>query len=384
MPAIAPRPGDGGGRGLGRPAGRRCCWAALRAALAGLARRRHRRAEDGGAGLRGLVAAAQAGGARLCRCAAPLSASCPASAAQLADAAAAAAARGLHRRRRARLQPRPGGAAAARRHQARSTSSARRSGPGAAGASSASRAASTMCCACSRSSPSCCSAPASRPPTSAIRWPTSIPLQVPRAEARQRLGLGEHEPVVALLPGSRAARSAYIAPAFLQAAACCCGSAARPALRAAGGAGPARRCWSRCSRCMRRACRSQLLDGRSHDALAACDVTLIASGTATLEAALFKRPMVIGYRMHWLSWQLMKRMSYQPWVGPAQHPVPRVRRARTAAGRLPARRRWPTRCWPSWTTRPAPNGWPQRFTELHLLLRRDTARCATDAIAKSS
>jgi lipid-A-disaccharide synthase len=59
----------------------------------------------------------------------------------------------------------------------------------------------------------------------------------------------------------------------------------------------------------------KLLDGQSHAALAACDVTLIASGTATLEAALFKRPMVIAYDMHWLSWQLMKRMRYQPWVG---------------------------------------------------------------------
>jgi lipid-A-disaccharide synthase len=49
--------------------------------------------------------------------------------------------------------------------------------------------------------------------------------------------------------------------------------------------------------------------------LAACDVTLIASGTATLEAALFKRPMVIGYHMSWLSWQIMRRKRLQPWVG---------------------------------------------------------------------
>ena len=59
----------------------------------------------------------------------------------------------------------------------------------------------------------------------------------------------------------------------------------------------------------------QVLAGQSHAALAACDVTLIASGTATLEAALFKRPMVIAYNMHPLSWRMMKRKQLQPWVG---------------------------------------------------------------------
>ena len=59
----------------------------------------------------------------------------------------------------------------------------------------------------------------------------------------------------------------------------------------------------------------KLLFGHAHDALAACDVALVASGTATLEAALIKRPMVITYRMSRWSWWLMKRMRYQPWVG---------------------------------------------------------------------
>ncbi|MDP2751498.1 MAG: lipid-A-disaccharide synthase [Rhodocyclaceae bacterium] len=59
----------------------------------------------------------------------------------------------------------------------------------------------------------------------------------------------------------------------------------------------------------------RLLFGHARDALAACDVALVASGTATLEAALLKAPMVITYRMSPWSWWLMKRMRYQPWVG---------------------------------------------------------------------
>ncbi len=59
----------------------------------------------------------------------------------------------------------------------------------------------------------------------------------------------------------------------------------------------------------------QLLFGHAHDAMTAADVIIVASGTATLEAALLKKPMVITYRMSNLSWQLLKRMSLQPYVG---------------------------------------------------------------------
>ena len=58
-----------------------------------------------------------------------------------------------------------------------------------------------------------------------------------------------------------------------------------------------------------------LLFGHAHDALAAADGVLVASGTATLEAALFKKPMVITYKMSPWSWRLMRRMKLQPWVG---------------------------------------------------------------------
>lgn len=59
----------------------------------------------------------------------------------------------------------------------------------------------------------------------------------------------------------------------------------------------------------------QILFGHAHLAMEAADAIMVASGTATLEAALFKRPMVITYRMPALSWQILKRMSYLPYVG---------------------------------------------------------------------
>ena len=58
-----------------------------------------------------------------------------------------------------------------------------------------------------------------------------------------------------------------------------------------------------------------ILFGHAHDAMEAADVVLVASGTATLEAALLKRPMVITYRMPMLSWWILKRMNYLPYVG---------------------------------------------------------------------
>ena len=59
----------------------------------------------------------------------------------------------------------------------------------------------------------------------------------------------------------------------------------------------------------------KILFGHAHMAMQAADIVVVASGTATLEAALLKRPMVITYRMPWLSWQILKRMNYLPYVG---------------------------------------------------------------------
>jgi lipid-A-disaccharide synthase len=57
------------------------------------------------------------------------------------------------------------------------------------------------------------------------------------------------------------------------------------------------------------------VDGQSHAAIAAGDAVLVASGTATLEVALFKKPMVIAYKVFEASWQIMRHMGYMPWIG---------------------------------------------------------------------
>jgi lipid-A-disaccharide synthase len=114
-------------------------------------------------------------------------------------------------------------------------------------------------------------------------------------------------------------------------------------------------------------------------ALAACDVTLIASGTATLEAALFKRPMVIGYNMHPLSWQLMKRMAYQPWVG-----LPNILSRDFVVPELIqddcTPRPWPTT--PGWLDDAARERLQRASPTCTTCCASDTARCATDAIAQ--
>ncbi|HWH84452.1 MAG TPA: lipid-A-disaccharide synthase [Burkholderiaceae bacterium] len=207
-----------------------------------------------------------------------------------------------------------------------------------------------------------------------------IPLEVPRAAARAALGLADDETVIALLPGSRRAEIQYIAPRLLQAAALM--HRERPGLRFVVPVAPGLR---HVIEPLRRQYAAEvpleLLDGRSHEALAACDLTLVASGTATLEAALFKRPMVITYVMHALNWQMMKRMSYQPWVGLpnillADFAVPEFLQGdATPAALAQAGFAWlddPAHC----------AALHARFETLHRELRCDTARAATDAIEK--
>jgi len=140
-----------------------------------------------------------------------------------------------------------------------------------------------------------------------------IPQEVHQAAARQSLGLPQDAPVVALLPGSRASEIKYLAQRFLQAAQVM--QRQRPELHFVLPAMPALKAQIEAMAQVEPVPHLHIVQGQSHTALAACDVTLIASGTATLEAALFKRPMVIAYNMNALSWHITRRKKLQPWVG---------------------------------------------------------------------
>ncbi|UVJ45159.1 lipid-A-disaccharide synthase [Pseudomonas sp. LS1212] len=139
----------------------------------------------------------------------------------------------------------------------------------------------------------------------------TIALDADRSAARAELNLPQGS-LVALMPGSRGGEVGRLGGLFLDAA---------ERLRALV---PGVHFVVPCANAERRAQLEQmlpgrdlpltLLDGRSHQALAACDAVLIASGTATLEALLFKRPMVVAYRMAPLTYWILKRLVKSPYV----------------------------------------------------------------------
>ena len=137
-----------------------------------------------------------------------------------------------------------------------------------------------------------------------------------KSEARAELRIPAHAPVVALLPGSRISEVEQLADVFV--------AAAEKIAAAVEGVRLLVPLVNRQTRELfeaalyRResgALEITLLFGHAHEAMAAADVVLLASGTATLEAALLQRPMVITYRMPRLSWWIMNNRRYQPWVG---------------------------------------------------------------------
>ena len=209
-----------------------------------------------------------------------------------------------------------------------------------------------------------------------------IPEVPDRAAARQALGLAVDDDVVAILPGSRKSEVRHLALRFFEAAARI--HALRPGVKFVVPAVPGLQAQiEAAARASGMGQQIQIVAGQSHTVLAACDATLIASGTATLEAALFKRPMVIAYRMGAWSWRIMRRKKLQPWVGLPnilcqEFVVPELLQDAASASALAAavldwldaKHQQPSKI----------QALEARFAALHDLLRRDTAALATQAI----
>jgi len=207
-----------------------------------------------------------------------------------------------------------------------------------------------------------------------------IPMQPDVSAARQRLGLNSDQRVVTVMPGSRMGELKYLAEPFFQAIELL--AARDPDLRfVVPMAGALQR--SHVEDIVRALGLSevqvQLLDGDSHTAIAAADAVLAASGTATLEVALFKKPMVIAYKVFRPSYELMRHMGYQPWIG-----LPNILAREFLVPELIQHDCTPARLadavWGQLSDAAGRVKLVQRFTDMHHSLLRDSAKASAAAV----
>jgi lipid-A-disaccharide synthase len=123
----------------------------------------------------------------------------------------------------------------------------------------------------------------------------------------------------------------------------------------------------------------QVLFGHAHEAMEAADIVIVASGTATLEAALLKRPMLITYRMPTISWHILKRMNYLPYVG-----LPNVLAGKFLVPELLQKEATPEKLADAVTHMLNDPGRikeiKKEFTEIHQSLKQNTAKKASEVV----
>lgn len=154
-------------------------------------------------------------------------------------------------------------------------------------------------------------------PASYIGHPLAdmIPLVPETLATRKQLKLDTSDLIVAMLPGSRMSEVEQHAALYIQVAKEIQQKIPNALFLVPLITLPTRKAFEKSLSQCKEPVKIKLMYGHAHDAMEASDVVLVASGTATLEAALLKKPMVITYRMPYLSWQILKRMRLQPYVG---------------------------------------------------------------------
>ncbi len=209
-----------------------------------------------------------------------------------------------------------------------------------------------------------------------------IPMVPDSAAARSALGLPTSGAVVAILPGSRMSELKYNAVAFVETAKLLLAREQSITFVAPmAGENLLRYFNELISAAGLSDVPIHVLSGQSHVAMAAADAVLVASGTASLEVALFKRPMVIAYKMLRASWEILRHMGYQPWVGlpnilAQEFIVPELlQQAATPQAMADA-------LWQQLHDDSHRAVLTERFTRMHHALLRNTAQESADAVLK--
>jgi lipid-A-disaccharide synthase len=208
-----------------------------------------------------------------------------------------------------------------------------------------------------------------------------IPMQPDQAAARRALGIDADARVVTVMPGSRMGELKYLAAPFVGAVKLL--AARDPGLKfVVPMAGERQRAYF--TELVAKAGLADIaltLADDSHQAICAADAVLVASGTATLEVALFKKPMVIAYKVMAASWQIMRHMGYQPWIGlpnilAREFLVPELlQNAATPQAMADA-------VWQQLNDAPGRLRLVQRFTEMHHSLLRNSAQESAAAVMR--
>ncbi len=208
-----------------------------------------------------------------------------------------------------------------------------------------------------------------------------IPMQPDQAAARRALGVDVDARVVTVMPGSRMGELKYLAAPFVGAVKLL--AARDPGLKfIVPMAGERQRAYF--TELVAKAGLGDVeiaLVDNSHQAICAADAVLVASGTATLEVALFKKPMVIAYKVMAASWQIMRHMGYQPWIGlpnilAREFLVPELlQNAATPQAMADA-------VWQQLNDAPGRLRLVQRFTDMHHSLLRNSAQESAAAVMR--
>ena len=207
-----------------------------------------------------------------------------------------------------------------------------------------------------------------------------IPLEIDQRMARERLGVPQDQAVIALLPGSRQSELHFMAETFVETAKLLLARYPKllflvPLVSRETRLQFETALWKLKADEMP----FTLMFGHAAEAVAASDAVLVASGTATLEAALVGRPMVIAYKMSPWSWRLMRGMRYLPWVG-----LPNILAGRYVVPEFLQDEATPENLAQALgnllVDRQARAGIIRVFDGIHRLLRQDTAQKAADAV----